>query len=50
MGLLQTWRDTAYSQEADRKQLQQFWSDYFLTEKGVYEKLLENPGGGVPVR
>ena len=43
MGLLQTWRDTAYSQEADRKQLQQFWSDYFLTEKGVYEKLLENP-------
>ena len=43
MGLLQTWRDTAYSQETDRKQLQQFWSDYFLTEKGVYEKLLENP-------
>ena len=43
MALLQTWRDVAYSQETDRKQLQQFWSDYFLTEKGIYEQLLENP-------
>ena len=30
-----------------RKQLQQFWSDYFLTEKGVYEQLLENPDEAV---
>lgn len=43
MGLLQTWRETAYSQETDKKQLQQFWSDYFLTEKGIYEQLLANP-------
>ena len=43
MALLQTWRDVAYSQETDKKQLQQFWSDYFLTEKGIYEQLLENP-------
>lgn len=33
----------AYSQQTDKKQLQQFWSDYFLTEKGIYEQLLENP-------
>lgn len=43
MGLLQTWRDTAYSQEADKKQLEKFWASYFLTEKGIYEQLLENP-------
>ncbi len=43
MGLLQTWRETAYSQETDKKQLEKFWADYFQQEKGVYEKLLENP-------
>ena len=43
MALLQTWRDVAYSQETDKKQLQQFWSDYFLKEKGVYEQLLSKP-------
>ena len=43
MALLQEWRDIAYSQETDRKQLQKFWSEYFLTEKGIYEQLLENP-------
>ena len=43
MALLQEWREVAYSQETDKKQLQQFWSDYFLKEKGVYEKLLSNP-------
>ena len=47
MALLQTWRDVAYSQETDKKQLQQFWSDYFLTEKGIYEQLLENPDEAV---
>lgn len=47
MGLLQTWRETAYSQEEDKKKLEKFWSDYFLLEKGVYEKLLENPDEAV---
>lgn len=47
MALLQTWRDVAYSQETDKKQLQQFWSDYFLTEKEIYEQLLENPDEAV---
>ncbi len=43
MGLLQEWRDKAYSQETDKKVLQKFWTDYFLIEKGIYEKLLANP-------
>jgi len=43
MALLQEWRDVAYSQTTDKKALQQFWSDYFLTEKGIYVKLLTNP-------
>ena len=43
MGLLQKWREVAYSQETDKKELQKFWTDYFLIEKGIYEKLLANP-------
>ena len=38
MALLQEWRDMAYSQQADRAQLQKFWTEYFLIEKGIYEK------------
>ena len=36
MGLLQQWRDTAYSQQTDKKVLQKFWTDYFMIEKGIY--------------
>ncbi|MCC8103784.1 MAG: SEC-C domain-containing protein [Clostridiales bacterium] len=43
MGLLETWRNTAYSQETDKKALQKFWADYFQKEKAIYEQLLENP-------
>ena len=43
MGLLQQWRDTAYSQRTDKKVLQKFWTDYFMIEKGIYEKLLSEP-------
>ena len=43
MGLLQEWRDTAYSQQTDKKFLQKFWTDYFMIEKGIYEKLLSEP-------
>lgn len=43
MALLQDWRDIAYNQETDKRQLQKFWTDYFLIEKGIYEKLLSNP-------
>ena len=43
MSLLQDWRDVAYSQQTDKRQLQKFWTDYFMIEKGIYEKLLANP-------
>ena len=43
MGLLQTWRDWAYSQDERTREGKQFWNDYFALEKGVYEKLLDNP-------
>ena len=43
MGLLQEWREIAYNQETDKKQLQKVWTEYFLIEKGIYEKLLSNP-------
>ena len=43
MGLLQQWRDTAYSQQTDKKVLQKFWTDYFMIEKGIYERLLSEP-------
>ena len=43
MALLQEWRDVAYSQQADKAQLQKFWTNYFLIEKRIYEKLLTNP-------
>ena len=43
MSLLQEWRDVAYSQTTDKKVLQKFWNDYFLIEKGIYEKLLAAP-------
>ena len=43
MSLLQELRDIAYSQKTDKRQLQKFWTDYFMIEKGIYEKLLSNP-------
>ena len=43
MGLLKQWRDVAYSQQADKAKLQKFWAEYFVIEKGIYEKLLSEP-------
>ena len=43
MGLLKQWRDIAYSQQTDKGKLQKFWANYFMIEKGIYEKLLTNP-------
>ena len=43
MGLLESWREKAYSQETDKKTLEAFWKEYFLYEKGIYEKLLADP-------
>ena len=43
MSILEEWRSVAYNQEANEGEIQRFWQRYFLLEKGVYEKLLENP-------
>ena len=41
--LLDQWRDSAYSEQMDRKALQDFWGAYFEIEKGIYAQLLEEP-------
>lgn len=43
MALLQTWRNTAYSETANKADLQRFWNTYFLAEKEIYAELLKNP-------
>ena len=43
MALLQQWRDMAYSEKADKAQLQKLWTDYFQKEKDIYAILLKNP-------
>ncbi|MBP3872539.1 MAG: SEC-C domain-containing protein [Lachnospiraceae bacterium] len=43
MALLDTWRQTAYNAQTDKKQMQAFWDEYFQKEKAIYEQLLEAP-------
>ena len=43
MALLQQWRDMAYSEKADKAQLQKLWTDYFQKERDIYSQLLKNP-------
>ncbi len=43
MGLLEDWQKIAYNEKTDKGELRRFWDRYFLLEKGVYEKLLDNP-------
>ena len=43
MALLKTWRDMAYSETANKGDLQRLWGDYFQKEQGIYEQLLQNP-------
>ncbi len=44
MSLLENWRNVAYSPEVNQKNGgADFWNPYFLKEKAVYEKFLENP-------
>lgn len=47
MGLLDQWRDRAYDQNADKAKLQNFWTEYFQIEKGIYEQLLNDPDTAV---
>lgn len=43
MALLNTWRDMAYSETANKGDLQRLWTDYFQKEKDIYAELLKNP-------
>lgn len=43
MALLKKWRDMAYSETANKGDLQRLWNQYFEDEKGIYAKLLKNP-------
>lgn len=43
MALLQTWRNMAYSETANKGDLQRLWADYFEKEKNIYADLLKNP-------
>ncbi len=43
MTLLETWRGQAYSEEVSEQQSTAFWNNYFLIEKGIYEKILSEP-------
>lgn len=43
MTLLEKWRSTAYNENKDAQELRKIWDDYFLKEKGIYQKLLKKP-------
>ena len=43
MALLQQWRDMAYSETANKNDLQRLWAVYFGKEKDIYAQLLKNP-------
>ena len=43
MTLLENWREKAYGESMDIKAQEKLWTDYFRTEKGIYEKLLSEP-------
>ena len=43
MALLKKWRDMAYSETANKGDLQRLWADYFNKEKEIYIELLKDP-------
>ena len=43
MSLMKQWEDMASVFNNDAQAQQKFWTDYYLQEKAIYEKLLENP-------
>ena len=47
MALLKQWRDMAYSETANKGDLQRLWSDYFAKEKEIYAELLKTPDQAV---
>lgn len=47
MALLQQWRDMAYSETANKGDLQRLWSAYFQKEKEIYAQILKTPDKAV---
>lgn len=43
MALLKQWRDIAYSETANKADLQRFWAVYFEKEKEIYQEILKTP-------
>jgi len=43
MALLKKWLDMAYSETANKGDLQRLWAEYFQKEKDIYAELLKNP-------
>ncbi len=43
MALLEQWRKAAYDESSNQYEMEQRWNAYFEQEKGIYEKLLQNP-------
>lgn len=43
MTILEQWHEKAYSETADRAELQKIWTDYFEKEKNIYAQLLKKP-------
>ena len=43
MSLMQQWEDMVSVFNNNAQAQQKFWTDYYLQEKGVYEKLLVEP-------
>ena len=43
MALLKKWRDMAYSETANKGDLQRMWTSYFQQETEIYKQLLANP-------
>ena len=43
MALLKKWKERAYSETANKGDLQRLWADYFEKEKEIYAELLKKP-------
>lgn len=43
MTLLENWRNLAYGDGLNDKERENLWAGYFTIEKGIYEKILDNP-------
>lgn len=47
MALLEQWQKMAYSETANKNELQKLWAEYFQKEKEIYAELLKTPSKAV---